>query len=62
MYEAEKGILEMSGLPISDFTLQNVFIDETNYVRTISVGDRQKPVMVIVHGYGGAGVIFWKII
>ena len=62
MYEAEKELLEKSGFPITDFTLQNVQIDELYYVRTISIGDKSKPVLVLVHGYGGAGVMFYKVI
>lgn len=62
MYEAEKELLERSGCQFSDFDIQNVLIDETNHVRTISIGDKSKPVIVLVHGYGGAGVMFYKII
>ena len=55
-------MLEKSGLEFSDFELKDVNIDEQNYIRTISIGDSSKPTLVLVHGYGGSGVMFWKII
>lgn len=62
MYAAEKEILEQTGIPFEQFTIENVKINLNHYVRTISVGDKTKPVLVLVHGYGGAGIMFWKII
>ena len=36
LYEAEANMLKFTGLPIEDFDLQNVVIDdEGNYIRTI---------------------------
>ena len=35
---------------------------EGNYVRTIEVGDPSKQTLVMIHGYGGSSVKFWKII
>ena len=37
-------------------------IDDSNYIRTISIGDKTKETLVIVHGYGGAGVMFYKML
>ena len=52
-----------SGLLFEAFDIQNIIIDEEgNHIRTIRVGDSDKQVMVLVHGYGGSGVMFWKII
>jgi pimeloyl-ACP methyl ester carboxylesterase len=40
-----------------------VTIDEKgNFIRTIEVGDPNKPKIVLIHGYGGSSVKFWKII
>jgi pimeloyl-ACP methyl ester carboxylesterase len=45
---------------------RNVYLDDDmiDYVRTIEVGDKKKNLqkMVLVHGYGGSGIMFWKII
>ena len=35
---------------------------EKHSIRTIEVGDRSKQTLVLVHGYGGSGVMFWNII
>ena len=32
-----------------------------DYMRTISCGDETKPKLVFVHGYGGSGMIFYKL-
>lgn len=56
-------MLGHSGVAIEDFEIFNVEIDEDkNFVRTARVGDKNNPVMVLVHGYGGSCVMFWKII
>eukprot|EP00347_Sterkiella_histriomuscorum_P016994 403351067 len=62
-FEYEKRMLVHSGLPLDSFEIFNVETDEDkNFTRTIRVGDKSKPIMVLVHGYGGSGVMYWKII
>jgi abhydrolase domain-containing protein 5 len=61
--EAEKKVLLHSGLSWDQFKVYNVKIDEDgNFIRTIEVGDSSKPKIVLIHGYGGSSVKFWKII
>ena len=63
MLEAEKKVLLHSGLSWDKFKAYNVKIDENgNFIRTIEVGDSSKPKIVLIHGYGGSSVKFWKII
>jgi pimeloyl-ACP methyl ester carboxylesterase len=68
LLDAEKQMLSYSGLVYEDFTIKNVVInDKGDYVRTMEVGhldstSPQKEKMVLMHGYGGSGVIFYKII
>ena len=62
MYAAEEKILKMTGIPYSEFKIEDVYIDSKDFVRTISVGDPKKQPMVLVHGYGGCGVMFFKIL
>ena len=62
MLEAEEGILRNCGVPFSLIKRENVKIDEQNHIRTITVGENCKPTLVIVHGYGGAGVLFYKML
>ena len=61
---AEKAVLAHSGLNYeTEIKVTNVVIDSTgNYIRTMEIGDRNKPVMVMMHGYGASSVIFWKIL
>lgn len=58
----EKVMLAHSGIPYEQFDIQNVVIDQDgNYIRTYQVGDRTKQTMVLMHGYGGSCVMFWRI-
>lgn len=38
-----------------------VIDEEKNFMRTIFVGNPEKPKLVLVHGFGGSGMIFYKI-
>ena len=63
--EYEKRMLCHSGIPFSAFQINNVVIDEEgNFVRTtfIKGADDCAETIVFVHGYGGSGLMFWKII
>ncbi len=64
-YECEKKMLGHTGLPWEEFKVHNVVIDDKgHYVRTIEVGftgDIPKEKMVLIHGYGGSSIMFWKI-
>eukprot|EP00347_Sterkiella_histriomuscorum_P017551 403348908 len=59
-YEAEN--LQFTGMQAEDFEIHNVIIDdEKNHIKTIQIGDIQKVRLVLVHGYGASGIIFYKI-
>jgi hypothetical protein len=61
-YDCERRMLKYSGIPLQNFKLSNVVIDEEgNYIRTIEVGDKSNQHLVLIHGYGGSGIIFWKV-
>jgi pimeloyl-ACP methyl ester carboxylesterase len=56
-------MLKHTGLPVKDFKISNIIIDDQgNYIHTIEVGDKKNQTLVLLHGYGGSGIIFWKII
>jgi len=56
-------MLKHTGIPVKDFKISNIIIDDSgNYIHTIEVGDKSKQHLVLLHGYGGSGIIFWKII
>jgi abhydrolase domain-containing protein 5 len=61
--EAELRLLKHSGLELERFKIHNVPIDDCgNFVRTFEIGDRTKPKLVLIHGYGASSVAFWKIV
>ena len=66
-----------TGIPYKEFDIQDIEIQEDekiveggstgekkppNYIRTIQVGQRSNQRLVLVHGYGGSGIMFWKVI
>ena len=57
-------MLAHTGLPLDAFEITDVPITYygENFIHTIQVGDRSKEKLVLVHGYGGSGVMFWPII
>lgn len=56
-------MIKHSGLRVpEEFSVSNVVIDDSgNYIRTMELGDRSKQTMVMMHGYGGSGIMFYKI-
>ncbi|CDW82640.1 UNKNOWN [Stylonychia lemnae] len=59
----ERRMLSHTGIPLQNFEIFNVIIDnKRNYVRTVRVGLEKNPPMVLIHGYGGSGIMFWQII
>jgi pimeloyl-ACP methyl ester carboxylesterase len=65
--EAEARMLSFSGLPADQIQQKNIVIGEFKgedvYIHTLILGDENpdKPVMVLCHGYGGSGALFYKI-
>jgi len=63
MKQAERELLEFSGLSVEDYEVKKVFTneEETCYMTTILVGDQTKPTLVLVHGFGGSGSLYYKV-
>ena len=66
LYEAEMKVLLLSGLPESQLRPKNILVGTHDgqpvNIRTTVCGDESKPKVVFVHGYGGSGALFFKII
>jgi pimeloyl-ACP methyl ester carboxylesterase len=39
-----------------------IFGEKPVFIHTVICGSRNNPVLVLVHGYGGSGALFFKII
>lgn len=59
LQEAEKTLIELSSVSI---TSVKVPIENFNYIYCLNCGDPSNPPMVLLHGYGGSGLIFFKIL
>ncbi len=58
-------MLKHIGVPIESIEVEDVEIQirgEKNNIRTLILGDRSKKMLVILHGYGGSHLMFWKIL
>ena len=66
-------VLLLSGLPSDEIRTKNVLVGtykkQDVHIRTIICGSgpenqlgEKKPILVLVHGYGGSGALFYKII
>ena len=59
---AERELLKFSKMDPSQIEVRKVVIDELeNHVTTILVGDPTLPKLVLVHGYGGSGVLMYRL-
>lgn len=56
---AEKKLIEFTGIPIEKV---KVPVDHYNFLYCLICGDPKNPPLVLLHGYGGSGLIFYKII
>mmetsp|Transcript_93971 Transcript_93971/g.129436 ORF Transcript_93971/g.129436 Transcript_93971/m.129436 type:complete len:140 (-) Transcript_93971:959-1378(-) len=58
----EAEALKLSGIPISHFDRRDVVLNHKNmYVRTIEVGKKTNPTLVIIHGYLSSSAQFFPI-
>lgn len=57
--ETEDKLIELSGVEVKK---HKVMIDSCNFIYCLTCGDPSNPPLVILHGYGGAGMIFFKVI
>jgi len=53
--------LGYTGCQSHEIEAANVTIREGVDIRTYIIGDKSKPVLVLVHGYGGSGLLFFRI-
>jgi proline-specific peptidase len=61
----EKKLLEYSGLiPDENLSIQDIPIDYNghNYIHTIFCGQENKNVLVLIHGYGGSNIFYFKML
>lgn len=61
----ERDVLKYSGLPDEQIVQRNVKVGEYKgedvTLRTVLIGTSDKPVLVLIHGYGGSGALFFKV-
>ena len=58
----ELNILKLSGLDPSLIEQKNVIVsNDGTFIRTNIFG-KDKPILVLIHGYGASGPLFYKII
>lgn len=62
MKEAEKKLLSYTGLDEDMLEIKKIFIDEDRemYMTTTCVGDPDNDPLVMIHGYGGSGALFYR--
>lgn len=60
--EAERELLKFSKMDLGEIEVRKVVIDqEGNHITTLLIGDSSLPKLVIVHGYGGSGVLMYRL-
>jgi pimeloyl-ACP methyl ester carboxylesterase len=58
----ENNILNHVGLQVGkDIDILDIKIDENNHIHTYCCGAENKQVMVLLHGYGGTGILYFKM-
>ena len=63
--EAEINLLTRAGLKTEEYKLYNTQVgedDEQQYIHCVEVPNNQQPKMVLVHGYGAGGGVFFRVI
>ena len=60
LLKAEARVLSLSGLSSNEIRTYDLEIWDNCFIRTNEVGFRgNKPKLVFIHGYGGAGAVFF---
>ena len=59
--KAERDVMSFSGLSEDEYEIRKVIVDaeKKHHVTTIIAGDPEKQKIVLVHGYGGSGILFY---
>jgi pimeloyl-ACP methyl ester carboxylesterase len=65
MQQAQRELLKFSGMNTEQIKIMKVKYDEDKdgnplFINTIEVGELDLPVLVLIHGYGGSGALFYK--
>ena len=63
--EAEVNLLTRAGLKTEEYTIHNTPVDEIeveHYIHCVEVSNTELPKMVLVHGYGAGGGVFFRVI
>jgi len=64
--QIEEEILQLSGLELHKelhvFNVPFTFQGEESYIHTIKCGDENKETLVLLHGYGGSGLLFFPML
>lgn len=60
---AERELLKFSKMDLDEIEVRKVYIDGEgrDHITTTVVGDPSLPKMVLVHGYGGSGVLLYRL-
>ena len=59
----EQVLLLRSGIPVTNFEIINVpYLMEGHFMRTIAVGPKYLPVLVLTHGYCSSSILYYPII
>ena len=60
--KAERDVMTFSGLTEDEYEIRKVTVDaeQKHHVTTIIAGDPAKQTMVLVHGYGGSGMLYYR--
>lgn len=60
--DSEVELLKFAKMPLKEIQIQKVVIDEQgNFMQTVIIGDPNLPKLVLVHGYGGSGLLLYRI-
>jgi len=63
LQKLERNILNLSGMEVGvDIDVYDVHLSSDNYIHTIRCGDENKEIILLIHGYGGTGILFYKMI
>lgn len=61
--KAERELLEFAGIDCSEYRSKKVSANEDGsmQINTIMYGDPEKPPLVLVHGFGGSGALYYRV-
>ena len=63
--QAEVSLLTRAGLKPEEYKMHNIIVDDLNqehYLHCVEIPNPSKPKMVLVHGYGAGGGVFFRVV